>query len=98
MVNVHWKPENASNSYLKTLQDQSTYFYGRKRGTLGVIYLLCSLFTSYAIRFRLDVGFAAAMAERGESAKDIAAAISEKYGAPKNAVKKFLIEKTDREA
>lgn len=41
---------------------------------------------------------AAAMAERGESAKDIAAAISEKYGAPKNAVKKFLIEKTDREA
>lgn len=35
-------------------------FYGRKRGTLGVIYLLCSLFTSYAIRFRLDVGFAAA--------------------------------------
>jgi len=35
-------------------------FYGRKRGALGMVYLLCSLFTSYAIRFRLDVGFAAA--------------------------------------
>lgn len=32
-------------------------FYGRKRPVLGVIYLLCCLFTSYAIRFRLDVSF-----------------------------------------
>ena len=38
------------------------------------------------------------MASRGESAKDIAAAVAEKYGAPKNAVKKFLIENSDREA
>ncbi len=35
-------------------------FYGRKRGALGMIYLLCSLFTSYAIRFQLDAGFGAA--------------------------------------
>lgn len=34
-------------------------FYGRKRFFLGGIYLLCSVFTSYAIRFRMDQGFIA---------------------------------------
>ena len=32
-------------------------FYGRKRAVLGFVYLLCCLFTSYAIRFRLDLPF-----------------------------------------
>lgn len=41
---------------------------------------------------------AAAMAKIGKSAKDIASAMAEKYGAPKNAVKRFLIENSDREA
>ena len=35
-------------------------FYGRKRGVLGGVYLLCILFTSYAIRFRLDAAFTGA--------------------------------------
>lgn len=32
-------------------------FYGRKRGILCLIYLLCSAFTSYAVRFSLDYAY-----------------------------------------
>ena len=35
-------------------------FHGHKRGALAVVYLLCSLFASYAIRFQLDYPFIAA--------------------------------------
>lgn len=35
-------------------------FYGRKRGVLILVYLLCSLFSSYAIRFSPDLPFLAA--------------------------------------
>ena len=34
--------------------------YGRKRGALCAVYLLCCAFTSYAVRFRLDMPFLAA--------------------------------------
>ena len=37
-------------------------FYGRRRGALCCVYLLCSLFVSYAIRFRFDLSFMAAAA------------------------------------
>ena len=37
-------------------------FYGRKRGVLALVYLLCSLFSSYAVRFRLDWPYTAAAA------------------------------------
>ncbi|MBQ9195818.1 MAG: SpoIIE family protein phosphatase [Clostridia bacterium] len=35
-------------------------FYGRKRGVLAAVYLLCSIFSSYAIRFHFDHPYIAA--------------------------------------